>query len=61
MYRSIRRQRRAGVHHLRASRHRREGPKFEPFGVVRANLRPKPAYCYLAARLGEVRLCGGEG
>ena len=38
-----------------------EGPKFEPFGVVRANLRPKPAYCYLAARLGEVRLCGGEG
>ena len=38
-----------------------EGPKFEPFGVVRANLRPKPAYCYLAARLGGERLCGGEG
>ncbi len=38
-----------------------EGPKFEPFGVVRANLQPKPAYCYLAARLGRVRLCGGGG
>jgi polysaccharide biosynthesis protein PslG len=37
-----------------------EGPKFEPFGVVRANLRPKPAYCYLARRLGGVRLCGSE-
>ncbi|MGH2926227.1 MAG: hypothetical protein ACRDK1_09685 [Solirubrobacterales bacterium] len=36
-----------------------EGPKFEPFGVVRANLRPKPAYCYLARRLGGARLCGG--
>ena len=31
-----------------------EGPKFEPFGVVRANLRPKPAYCYLASHLGGV-------
>jgi polysaccharide biosynthesis protein PslG len=36
-----------------------EGPKFEPFGVVRATLQPKPAYCYLARRLGGVRLCGG--
>jgi hypothetical protein len=38
-----------------------EGPKFEPFGVVRANLRPKPAYCYLASHLGGVNACGGEG
>ena len=37
-----------------------EGPKFEPFGVVRADLRPKPAYCYLASHLGGVRACGGE-
>ncbi len=29
-----------------------EGPKFEPFGVVGADLRPKPAYCYLASHLG---------
>jgi polysaccharide biosynthesis protein PslG len=36
-----------------------EGPKFEPFGVVRANLQTKPAYCYLARRLGGVSLCGG--
>jgi polysaccharide biosynthesis protein PslG len=38
-----------------------EGPKFEPFGVVRADLRPKPAYCYLASHLGGVRACGGDG
>ena len=37
-----------------------EGPKFEPFGVVRANLRPKPAYCHLASRLGGDSACGGE-
>jgi polysaccharide biosynthesis protein PslG len=37
-----------------------EGPRFEPFGVVRANLQPKPAYCYLARQLGGVRVCGGE-
>ncbi|MEK6326988.1 MAG: hypothetical protein AABM66_05595 [Actinomycetota bacterium] len=37
-----------------------EGPKFEPFGVVRADLRPKPAYCYLASHLGGVRPCAGE-
>jgi hypothetical protein len=37
-----------------------EGPGFEPFGVVGAQLRPKPAYCYLGRRLGGVRLCGGE-
>ena len=36
-----------------------EGPKFEPFGVVRADLRPKPAYCYLASHLGGTRPCGG--
>jgi hypothetical protein len=35
-----------------------EGPKFEPYGVVRASLRPKPAYCYLALRLGGARACG---
>jgi hypothetical protein len=35
-----------------------EGPKFEPFGVVRANLRAKPAYCYLARHLGGVQVCG---
>ncbi len=34
-----------------------EGPRFEPYGVVRANLEPKPAYCYLALRLGGVRIC----
>jgi hypothetical protein len=34
-----------------------EGPKFEPFGVVRANLRPKPAYCYLARHLGGMGAC----
>jgi hypothetical protein len=34
-----------------------EGPKFEPYGVVRASLRPKPAYCSLAMRLGRVRAC----
>lgn len=38
-----------------------EGPKFEPFGVVRANLRPKPAYCYLASHLGGMTACGGDG
>jgi hypothetical protein len=37
-----------------------EGPKFEPFGVVRANLRAKPAYCYLALHLGGMGACGGE-
>lgn len=37
-----------------------EGPKFEPFGVVRANLQPKPAYCYLASVLGGETACGGE-
>ena len=37
-----------------------EGPKFEPFGVVRANLRPKPAYCYLASHLGGMSACGSE-
>jgi hypothetical protein len=37
-----------------------EGPRFEPFGVVRANFQAKPAYCYLARPLGGVRLCGGE-
>ncbi len=36
-----------------------EGPKFEPFGVVGADLRPKPAYCYLASHLGGTRPCGG--
>jgi hypothetical protein len=35
-----------------------EGPKFEPYGVVRASLQPKPAYCYLALRLGGVHACG---
>jgi hypothetical protein len=35
-----------------------EGPKFEPFGVVGGDLRPKPAYCHLASRLGGVRACG---
>jgi hypothetical protein len=34
-----------------------EGPKFEPYGVVGASLRPKPAYCYLALRLGGARVC----
>ncbi len=34
-----------------------EGPKFEPYGVVRASLQPKPAYCYLALRLGGIRVC----
>jgi hypothetical protein len=34
-----------------------EGPQFEPYGVVRASLRPKPAYCYLALRLGGNRIC----
>ena len=34
-----------------------EGPKFEPYGVVQASLKPKPAYCYLALRLGGVRIC----
>ena len=28
-----------------------EGPQFEPYGVVRANLTPKPAYCDLADSL----------
>ena len=37
-----------------------EGPKFEPFGVVRANLRAKPAYCYLAHHLGGMSACGSE-
>jgi polysaccharide biosynthesis protein PslG len=37
-----------------------EGPKFEPFGVVRANLRAKPAYCYLARHLGGMSACGSE-
>jgi hypothetical protein len=35
-----------------------EGPKFEPFGVVGGDLRPKPAYCHLASHLGGVRACG---
>jgi hypothetical protein len=35
-----------------------EGPTFEPFGVVRANLRAKPAYCYLARHLGGMSACG---
>jgi polysaccharide biosynthesis protein PslG len=30
-----------------------EGPRFEPYGVVRADLQPKPAYCYLSSHLGE--------
>ncbi len=30
-----------------------EGPQFEPYGVARANLHPKPAYCYLASHLGQ--------
>jgi hypothetical protein len=34
-----------------------EGPQFEPYGVVRANLAPKPAYCYLASHLGRVQVC----
>jgi len=37
-----------------------EGPKFESFGVVHGDLRPKPAYCYLASRLGGVSGCGAE-
>jgi len=37
-----------------------EGPKFESFGVVHGDLRPKPAYCYLASRLGDVSGCIGE-
>jgi hypothetical protein len=37
-----------------------EGPKFESFGVVHGDLRPKPAYCYLATRLGGVSACGSE-
>jgi polysaccharide biosynthesis protein PslG len=37
-----------------------EGPKFEPFGVVRANLKPKPAYCYLARHLGGMSACGSQ-
>lgn len=35
-----------------------EGPQFEPYGVVHADLSPKLAYCYLARRLGGVRVCG---
>jgi hypothetical protein len=38
-----------------------EGPQFEPYGVVRANLTPKPAYCDLADSLGGVSLCAGGG
>ena len=38
----------------------KEGPKYEPFGVVRANLQPKPAYCYLARELGGLSRCSGE-
>jgi hypothetical protein len=38
-----------------------EGPKFEPYGVMRASLAPKPAYCYLASRLGGVSPCAGAG
>jgi hypothetical protein len=34
-----------------------EGPQFEPYGVMHANLQPKLAYCYLASRLGGVRVC----
>jgi hypothetical protein len=37
-----------------------EGPRFEPFGVVRADLQAKPAYCYLARQLGGVRLCRSQ-
>jgi hypothetical protein len=37
-----------------------EGPKFESFGVAHGDLRPKPAYCYLASRLGDVSGCGYE-
>lgn len=29
-----------------------QGPFWEPFGLLRANLDPKPAYCYLRAELG---------
>jgi hypothetical protein len=29
-----------------------QGARFEPFGVMRANLEPKPAYCYVARQLG---------
>ena len=38
----------------------KEGPRYEPFGVVRANLKPKPAYCYLARELGGLSSCPGE-
>ena len=38
-----------------------QGPKFEPYGVMRPNLRPKPAYCHLASHLGGVDACGGGG
>ena len=34
-----------------------QGPKYEPYGVTRANLRPKPAYCYVAQHLGRARAC----
>jgi hypothetical protein len=37
-----------------------EGPKFEPFGVLHANLRAKPAYCYLVRHLGGLHVCGRE-
>ena len=38
-----------------------EGPKFEPYGVVRASLQAKPAYCYLARQLGGTDACADEG
>jgi polysaccharide biosynthesis protein PslG len=34
-----------------------EGPRFEPYGVMGANLKPKLAYCYLARELGHRRVC----
>jgi polysaccharide biosynthesis protein PslG len=37
-----------------------EGPQYEPYGVMRANLSPKPAYCYLASHLGGVSLCASS-
>jgi hypothetical protein len=33
------------------------GPRFEQYGVVRANLQAKPAYCHLARHLGGVARC----
>jgi hypothetical protein len=33
------------------------GARFEPFGVVRASLQPKPSYCDLARQLGRTNAC----